>query len=76
MKRLILISTIVVLSGCAPMIFTHPDKDQSDFNRDKYECTKIAEQSVCSRGACGNIFMMIDEIQQCLQLKFGWRAQR
>lgn len=67
---------LLVISGCAPTVFVHSTKTNTDFERDKYECMKIAEQSACNWGSCGNPFMIANETRQCLQLKFGWQPMR
>ncbi len=73
MKKIILIVGILfLLGGCASGRWTHPTKTAEDFERDKYECEKIAEQSAANWGSQGNIFMMVREMRRCLELKFGY----
>lgn len=64
---------LLAINGCAPTVFVHPTKNNEDFERDKYECEKIAEQSAANWGSRGNPFMIANEMKRCLQLKFGWR---
>lgn len=63
---------LLTMGGCAPTVFTHPTKNNQDFERDKYDCEKVAEQSAANWGAKGNPFIIADEIKRCLQLKHGW----
>lgn len=73
---LFLISMALLLGGCAPTMYTHPTKNAQDFNRDKYDCEKIAEQSAANWGSHGNPFMIVSEMKRCLELKFGWTPVR
>lgn len=64
------------VTACAPTVYTHPTKTSEDFERDKYKCTKIAEQIACNNWKmCGNPFIIKDELNKCLQMKFGWRPK-
>jgi len=74
-KIIILISIFMAVSGCTPTVFVHNYKNEYDFNRDKYDCRLVAQQSAASFGAAGNPLIIIDEINTCLQLKHGWRPQ-
>ena len=72
MKRITLIvGFLFLLGGCAGGL-THLTKNEQDFERDKYECQMIAEQSAANWGSRGNIFMIAQEINRCMRLKFGW----
>lgn len=75
MKRLILLSIVAVLlmTGCAPTLFCHSTKTLIDFERDKYDCENIAFQKAHDFGASGNVFIIVDELQRCLQYKHGWK---
>ena len=73
MKKLILVMGILfLLGGCAMGKWTHATRTEQDFERDRYECMMIAEQSAANWGSRGNIFMMAQEINRCLKLKFGY----
>lgn len=73
---LILLLILLLLIGCAPTVYTHPTKNAQDFERDKYDCEKIAEQSAANWGSRGNLFIIADEMKRCLELKFGWTPVR
>ncbi len=72
MKRLLFLPLALFVSGCAPTLYCHPSKTQADFDREKYDCEKVAEQSAANWGSKGNIFMIADEMNKCLRLKYGW----
>ncbi len=44
----------MAVSGCTPTVFVHNYKNEYDFNRDKYDCRLVAQQSAASFGAAGN----------------------
>ena len=75
MKRFLMGMILFLLLGCASTIYTHPDKSVQDFDRDRYECEKIAEQSAANWGMKGNPIYMNLEIKKCLEQKCGWRKQ-
>lgn len=62
---------IPLLIGCATTIMEHPSKASID--HDKYECMQEAEQRAANWGAHGNVFLMKDWIQECLEHR-GWRV--
>jgi len=70
-----LLCATVLMVGCAPTVFLHPTKNELQFNRDKYDCRLVAQQSAANFGAAGNPLIIIDEINTCLQLKHGWTPQ-
>jgi hypothetical protein len=77
MNRMILgIIFALGFTACAPKIYTHPTKSSYDFDRDKYECEQAASQYSANWGAPGNPFIIAEQIQRCLELKFGWVPQR
>lgn len=39
---LALVSLLIILGGCAQRLYYHPTKNAQDFERDKYECSIIA----------------------------------
>jgi hypothetical protein len=65
----------ICLIGCARTVYTHPTKTTADFERDKYDCEKVAEQSAANWGSPGNPFMIVSEMKRCLELKHGWTPQ-
>ena len=65
----------LMLAGCAPTLYVHPSKNAADFEKDRYDCQLEAEQSAYNLGATGNVFLIRDRIQQCLQAKHGWRPE-
>ncbi len=74
MFRLVIVTTtFLFLSSCTKVYYTHPWKTPEDFERDKYECEKIAEQSAAAVGASGNIPYIVMEVKRCLELKYGWK---
>lgn len=81
MKKLIFaILVSLLISGCAaprPMNFTHPTKDASEFERDKYACERQSTEYVRSMGFMTQNFgpnplMVRDETVKCLRLEKGW----
>jgi len=75
-KIILILIILLVFSGCAPTMYVHPTKDAQDFEHDKYECEKIAEQSAANWGSPGNPFMIANEIRRCLELKYGWKPEK
>lgn len=74
-KSFWLIPLLLFLVSCTPLAYsqyTHPTKNAQDFERDKYECRLIAEQSAANWGAAGNPMIIADEMRKCLQIKYGW----
>lgn len=72
MKFFIIFVGFIILTGCARTIYTHPTKTSQDFERDRYECRLIAEQSAANWGSPGNIFMIVEETKRCLEYRYGW----
>lgn len=75
MARLLLLFIAFALSSCAPKVYVHPMKGESDFNRDKYDCQQVATQNAYQMGMAGNMFWIADQMQQCLEMKHGWVEQ-
>lgn len=76
MKKILVIASLFLLSGCVKTVYTHPYKNSGDFERDKYDCEKIAEQSAANWGIRGNPFYIADETWKCMRLKQGWKPER
>ena len=68
MKRVVLIVPFIfVLCGCV-VYYDHPTKRSgAEFNRDKSDCERIAEQEYSRKGT-----RVCDEVDRCLASK-GWR---
>lgn len=64
---------VLFLFGCARTLYTHPTKNQQDFERDRYECRLVAEQSAANWGSPGNVFMIVEETKRCLEYRYGWQ---
>ncbi len=76
MKKIVLLAGILFLvGGCVGGTYRHPNKTQQEFEKDKYECMLIAEQSAANWGSRGNIFMISRDMDQCLKLKFGYTTE-
>jgi hypothetical protein len=76
---LLIIFLLVLLAGCAKRVYTHPYKTAQDFERDQYDCEKIAKQSAANHGLTVGIAWSIhvdEECDKCLRLKYGWQLQR
>lgn len=71
-KYLLILCLVSLMSACARMALTHPYKNASDFERDKYECRLVAEQSASNQGYGNNVFLIANEINTCLQMRYGW----
>jgi len=67
---------LIFISACATTHWVHPTKNAQDFERDKYDCEKVAEQSAANTGDRGNIFILANEMSRCLRLKHGWEIQK
>jgi hypothetical protein len=52
--------------------YTHATKNADDFERERYECEKIATHKAEDQGASGNPNMVSTETDRCLKVKFGW----
>ena len=74
MKRtMLLVGILFLLTGCGiGSTYRHPTKTQTDFEKDRFECEMIAEQSAANWGSRGNIFMIARDTDRCLRLKFGY----
>ncbi len=68
----ILLSCLSII-GCASTQWVHSYKNEQDFEADKYDCEKTAEQSAANWGSPGNPFMILNEMKKCLQYKHGWQ---
>lgn len=68
--RVIFFLAIVALAGCSSAVWMHSSKNESDFERDRWECNRDTS-SRSTQGA----FAVLDSIlafRQCLSAK-GWR---
>lgn len=57
------VALVFLLVGCAP--WTHPTKNEDDFRRDWYECTRDA-------APVQDAIRALDMKGQCMRLR-GWR---
>ena len=73
MYKIVLVMFFISLVGCARTIYIHPYKNNQDFERDRYECRLVAEQSAANWGSPGNVFMIVEETKRCLELRYGWQ---
>jgi len=71
----VIVITAALVAGCADTILVHPTKNNADFQRDLYECETIANQRVSDMGYSGNVFMVKDETEKCMKIKYGWSRQ-
>jgi len=65
------IALIFFIAGCQTS-YKHPTKAAKDLERDKHECEKIAAKLAKDAGEPDNPFLIRDEMNRCLELKFGW----
>ena len=73
MKRILLLACLALsFVGCQVM-YHHPTKTADDFERDKFDCQTVAEQSAYNVGQAGNFWWINSRVNQCLQAKHGWR---
>jgi hypothetical protein len=70
--QLVTIICIFIFAGCAPKTFTHPSKNEEDFNRDRYDCQQVAAKYAESWGVPGNPFTIAEQINECMTQKYGW----
>lgn len=79
MKTLRCVLAIVMVFsfiGCATTTFMHPTKTAQDFERDKYDCTQEAVRYADAMGASGNPLIISEQIDACMQAKYGWTIQK
>lgn len=63
----------VFLAACAPAYWSHPTKSTEDFERDRANCSEIAEKRTrASWGDENYVLLVSEETDRCLELKFGW----
>jgi hypothetical protein len=73
MKRFFLYTlAFLFLAGCAPRLYCHPSKVAEDFEREKYDCEKVAEQSAANWGVKGGVYFIVKEMDRCLKSRYGW----
>lgn len=63
--------SLFMLIGCGGK-YCHSYKNSSDFEKDKYDCENVGYEKAHHFGASGNVFIILDELQRCLELKHGW----
>ena len=68
----ICIFLILFIGGCQTTSYKHPTKEAQDFERDKYQCEKIAKRLAADAGYSDNPVVISKELKRCLKLKFGW----
>ena len=80
MKKIVaLIFVALFISACAspsPRFYKHPTENDQDFERDKYDCMRSAEQQAENLGMEPEVFWMYFvqyEADECLRLKYGWQ---
>jgi len=71
MKIFVSLLIMLFIGACAQTRYTHSTKGTQDFERDKYECEKIAKHQAEESGSPGNPFMIADKTDKCLRLN-GW----
>lgn len=69
------IGVVLLLTGCMPAKYTHPNKSEAEFRRDKSECYRNAVQLAHDFGSPGNPFIIIRETRKCLEDEKGWQRQ-
>lgn len=80
MKRLTIVALMLAtLSSCATdsYRYVHESKNQSDYERDKYECGLVV-QSITDRSPYrGNPLIIgpqaAEEFGNCMNFRYGWR---
>lgn len=72
----VMIFLFIATIGCARTLYTHPTKNQQDFERDRYKCRLIAEQSAANWGSPGNVFMIVEETKRCLEFQYEWQPEK
>ncbi|KPK00468.1 MAG: hypothetical protein AMK71_08310 [Nitrospira bacterium SG8_35_4] len=70
-KTCLYILLILFFSGCQTT-YKHPVKEAKDLEHDKYECEKVAKKLAKDAGSPDSPFIIQDETERCLKLKFGW----
>jgi hypothetical protein len=65
------IVSILFIGGCQTT-YTHPTKEAQDFERDKYNCDKIAKRLASDAGFPDDPNIIDKETKRCLKLRFGW----
>lgn len=67
-----LIPAMLILSSCAPPVWTKPGASQQDYATDSYQCEKDARQSGYFGGGIVGAANMVDFQQRCM-VAHGWR---
>src|ERR1700753_3679181 len=58
--------------GLSRIVWVHPSKPQSEFQRDYNQCQQKAAQNASNWGMKGNIFSIASDTNQCLT-DMGWQ---
>ena len=76
MKTLLLITIFCIpLSGCASYTYYHPEKSQSDLDRDSFICEEYAETKYYRCKGAGSYYCPQAEwLNDCLKRRFGWQV--
>ena len=72
MKYLFICVFLILSVGACQTMYTHPTKGSQEFERDYYECGKIAKWLADDAGSPDDTLIIHKETERCLQLKFGW----
>jgi hypothetical protein len=69
---LLLIAPSALAWGLSKVVWIHPTKQPSEFERDRNECQQKAAQNAANWGMKGNIFSIASDTNQCL-VDLGWQ---
>jgi hypothetical protein len=63
------VALVVLLAGCAPMIWDKSGATQNDYNKDSYDCEKDARQSGYYGGGIAGGLEMKEFFKRCMVSK-------
>ena len=66
-----IVFSLLLMSCSASVKYVHPTKDPDDFEQDKYECIRVANEYASKVSSKDNIFLITNQTEQCLE-KRGW----
>lgn len=70
-KLILALLPLFFIVGCGAK-YCHQYKSLRDFEKDKYECSLVAQQVAAQWGMQGNPFVLADEMDKCMRYRYDW----